>query len=131
MSEAELYASLHLALGATTSILFGYMSLISGFLFMSYLVAHKLNAFLASIVIALFSIASALLITRMAFFRSDASAIISYMQEQKQSGNLDLSWWGTVPAWAAPVIGGLEVAVTVGGYLGCLAFFFYQRKTAR
>ena len=130
MSEAELYAALLGALGATTSILFGYMSLMSGFLFMSYLVADKLSTFLTSIVITLFSVASALLIFRMSFTRTDAEALVVYMHDQKQAGNLDMDWWGLVPAWATGITGYLEIAVTAGGYLGCIVFFFYQRRSA-
>ena len=131
MSEAELYSSLHLALGAVTTILFGYISLLSGFLFMSYLVAEKLNTLLTSIVIALFSVSCALLVFRLYFTRSDATALVAYMNDQKQSGNLEFDWWGSVPVWATPIIGFLEVAVTIGGYIGCIVFFFYQRKSAR
>ena len=131
MSEAELYSALHDALGAANTIVFGYVSLMSGFLIMSYLAAHRLPAFLATIVIALFSVVSGLLIFQIFLNRNDAQEIVSYMYEQKFSGNLDLSWWGSNPAWAATINQYLVVGVTVGGFLGCIAFFFYRRRVSR
>ena len=128
MSEAELYSAFHGALGAANTTLFGYVSLMSGFLVMSYLGAHRLPAFLASIVVALFSLVSGLLIFQIFLNRNDAQAIASYMFEEKQSGNLDLSWFGSNPFWATTINQYLMLAVAVGGFLGCIAFFFYQRR---
>ena len=127
MSEAELYSAFHDALGGASTILFGYVSLMSGFLIMSYLAAHRLPAFLASIVVALFSLVSGLLVFQIFLNRNDAQAIYSYMFEQKQAGNLDLSWLG-IDASSAAINQYLVVGVTAGGFLGCIAFFFYQRR---
>ncbi len=41
MSEAELFSAFHQSLEAGTSVLYVYLSLISGFLLVSYLVADK------------------------------------------------------------------------------------------
>ena len=130
MSEAELYSAFHAALGGANSLLFDYISLMFGFLIMSYLAAHRLPAFLASIVLALFSLVSGLFIFQVFLYRNDAGAIASYMFEQKQSGNLDLLWFGTNPLWAATTNAYLMIAVTVGGFLGCIMFFLYQRRSA-
>ena len=129
MSEAELYTAFHASLSAAHSVLFGYISLMSGFLIMSYLAADKLSTVLATIVIALFSGASCLMTFRIFLNRNDAQAIASYMLEQKQSGSLELSWYGSNPSWTVGTSTFLEIAVVLGGFLGCLVFFFYQRRS--
>ncbi len=129
MSEAELFTAFHAALGAAHSVLFGYISLMSGFLIMSYFAADKLSTVLAAIVITLFSAASCLMTFRIYLNRNDARAIASYMFEQKQSGSLELSWFGSNPPWTVGASSFLEVAVVLGGFLGCLVFFFYQRQS--
>ncbi len=130
MSEAELYSAFHAALGGANSILFDYISLMFAFLIMSYLAAHRLPTFLASIVIALFSLVSGLLIFQLFLYRNDAGAIASYLFEQKASGNFDLSWYGTNPTWAATTNLYLMIAVTAGGFLTCIVFFLFQRSSA-
>lgn len=130
MSEAELIASFHGAVSLNSDIFFGYVSLMSGFLVVCYLVAHKLPRSLASIVVALFSVVSALLILRLFFNGNDASALMAHMQEQQQLGNLDMAGFGSNPRWAAPAVISLEVLATIGGYLGCIAFFFFRRRSA-
>lgn len=131
MSEAELYSAFHDALGAASSTMFGYVSLMSGFLIMSYLAANRLPAMLAALVVALFTIFSALSIFQIFLSRNDAQAIYAYMFEQKQSGNLDLVWFGSNPPWVTTVNQYLVIAVTIGGFIGCIAYFFYQRSHAR
>jgi len=129
MTEAELFTSFHAAVGTANSILFAYMSLISGFLLMSYLVADKLSTYLASIVVPLFCLAAGLLIFRLQLNRNDAREIMTYMLEQKQSGALDLPWLGVNPAWTGDATAFLELAVTIGGLLGCIVFFFFQWRS--
>ena len=129
MDEADLIAAFHSAVSLNSEVLFGYVSLMSAFLIVCYLVAHKLPRILASIVVILFSLVSALLILRLYLNGSDAAALLAYMQYQEQLGNLDLAGFGSNPAWSAPVVITLEILVTVGGYIGCIAFYLYRRKS--
>jgi len=130
MSEAELYGAFLDALDGANSVLFNYISLLFAFLVMSYLAAHRLPTFLASIVIILFSLVSALFIFQVFLYRNEAGAIAAALFERRQSGNFDLSWYGTNPAWGPPVNSFLMVAVTAGGFLACIVFFLYQRRSA-
>lgn len=131
MSEAELFSAFHASLNAANTVLYVYLSLISGFLLLSYLVADKLNGLLASIVVSLFSATAGLLIFRMVLNRNDAHAIMNYMFEQKALGKFDLQWLGVNPAWTGDITVFLELAVTIGGFLGCIVYFFYQRKLSK
>ncbi len=130
MSEAELYSAFHAALGGANAILFGYISLMSGFLIMSYLAADKLPAVLASIVLALFSLVSGGLVFRMTLVRNNMEALLAYVVEQKALENLDLPWFPLNPSVGIFVVY-LEIAATVGGFVGCIVFFFYQRRLAK
>jgi len=130
MSEAELHNAFLATLSGANDVLFNYIGLMFAFLVMSYLAAHRLPTFLASIVILLFSVISGSLIFQVFLYRNEAAEIATYMVEMKQSGSLDLAWWGSNPSWAPGTVSFLTIAVTAGGFLTCLAFFFYQRQSA-
>lgn len=129
MSEAELVATFLDFLNEVDAVLFGYVSLMSGFLVMSYLVAHRLPKALAAIVLLLFSVVSGVLILRLVLLRRDSGALLQYIFSQKDAGNLDLSWFGMNSPLAQQIVTYLEVAATVGGFLGCIVFFVYRRRT--
>jgi len=127
MTEAELITAFHGYLGEINAVLFGYISFISGFLIMSYLVASKLSKLLSIIVLALFTTASGVLILRLIFLRNDFSSLYQYILQQTQSGSLELPWIGTNPAWGTQLLTYLEIATLVGGFVGCITYFLLQR----
>ena len=126
MTEAEIFTAFSNLAATYSTLFFGFVSLMSGFLIMSYLAANKLPMTLASIVLALFSMVSGSLIFRMNLTRNNIEALMSHVVEQKAMGNLDLPWFPLNPAGSA--VAYLEIAATVGGFIGCIVFFFYQRK---
>ena len=128
MSEGELVAAFQGYIALTNQIFFGYVGLLSGFLVMSYLVADKISIFLASIAVGLFSLVSSTLIFGILLNRNDAEQLMALMLEQRGTGNLDLPWLGTNPPWAATTTTFLYITVTIGGYLACVAYFFYKRN---
>ncbi len=128
MTEAELVTAFQAYLSEINAILFGYISFISGFLIMSYLVADKLSRFLAAIVLTLFTTASGVLILRLFFTRNDFTSLYAYILQEKNAGNVGLAWIGTNPTWGPQIITYLEIATTVGGFIGCIAFFLFQRR---
>ena len=128
MNEAELIAAFQGYIDLTNQIFFGYVSLLSGFLVMSYLVADKISSFLAAIAVALFSVVSALLMFGIFLNRNDAEALMALLLSKAQAGELDLYWLGSNPPWAANVMTVLYILATIGGYLASLAYFFYKRR---
>ena len=128
MTEAELIASFHGYLGEINAVLFGYISFISGFLIMSYLVASKLSRLLAAIVLVLFTAASGVLILRLIFLRNDFSSLYQHILEQARTGQADLPWIGTNPGWGTILLTYLEVTTLIGGFVGCVAYFLVQRR---
>ena len=114
--------------GESNQLLFGYISVVSAFLVMSYFSAAKLSGLLAGIVLALFSAVAILLVFQIYLLNVDIDNLYAFIYSQKASGAYDLSWFGQNPAWAARVQTALQVLSTFGGYIGCMVFFFYQRR---
>lgn len=129
MSEAELIGVLQGYLSETTQLVFGFISIMSGFLIMSYLAANKIPRPLVFVVIALFSSVSAVLMVRLFLIRTDTRYLIAYIHEQKGLGNLDLPWFGYNPSWAPLILGYIEIIAILGGFIGCIVFFFYKRHS--
>lgn len=127
MTEAELISAFHGYLGEINAVLFGYISFVSGFLIMSYLVASKLSRLLSTIVLVLFTTASGVMILRLLFLRNDFTSLYQYIRQQAASGALDLPWIGTNPAWGTQLLTYLEVATLAGGFFGCIAYYLFQR----
>lgn len=128
MIEIDPIAAFHGAVTLNSDTLFGYVSLMSAFLVMSYLAAHKLPSVLAWIVAILFSVVSALLILRLYLNGSDATALLAHILELQRLGKIDVGQFGTFPSWSALVVVALEILTTVGGYFGCIYFFIYCRN---
>ena len=129
MNEAELMTVFHATLGTIHTLLFGLVSLMSGFLIMSYLVAKQLPTFLAGIVLTLFGIFSLTLIFKIFLTRNDFAALVKHILDQKAAGAVDLPWYGLAPSWAPTLIAYLEVSSLFVGFIGCIAFFVYQRRS--
>ena len=131
MSEAEVVTAFVDWNGIYHQVLFGYVSLMSGFLIMSYLAAHKLPGVLASIILALFSIVSAGLIFRMTLVRDNMEALLEYVVEQKALGNFDLPWFPLRDPSVGTFSGDMEIFASIGSLAGCIVFFFFQRRSGK
>ncbi len=127
MNETDLVITFQGFVGLTNQIFFGYISLLSAFLTMSYLVAARISPFLASITVSLFSVVSIQLLFGIYLSRNNAEQILAFMREEAQTGNLSLAWLGHNPPWAADVMSVLYILATVGGYFASIAYFFYKR----
>lgn len=128
LNEAELIETFQTYVSLLDSQIFGFISLLSGFIVLSYFVADKLTSMLTGILIALYTIASGIFIARMAFLRRDFAALHAHILDLQASGAIDAPWFGSNPHWASEVISYLIWGVTFGGYLGSVLFFFVQRK---
>ena len=112
-------------LEVSNQLVFGYVSILSGFLIMSYLAAHKLNNWLMALVLVLFTTVCAIIILQLNFTRDDMGRLYAYLLTLDGA---DTAWFGKNPAWAPGVLTSLLNFVTFGGYAGCVAYFFYQRN---
>ena len=112
-------------LDLANQLVFGYVSILSAFLIMSYFAAHKLNKWLMMLVLVLFTIVCAILIMQLNLTRTDMASLYAYLLTLEGA---DTEWFGNNPGWAPGVLTVLLNFVTFGGYAGSIAFFFYQRS---
>ncbi len=128
MTEAEAISTLMGFVNEVDNLYIDYIGVISAFLIMSYFAASKLNDNLMYVVISLFTLVVAVLVFTIFLLNNDLDNLYSYIIDQKQAGAYDLPWFGLNPEWSSRMLTGLQVISTIGGYTGCLFFFFYQRK---
>ena len=131
MTEYEAYDTVMSIASESFSLMFGYFSLVFGFLVMSYMAAKQIPKQLVLVVIGLYTVASAVININFYALNIDLDNLYIYMMEQKASGTYDLSWFGMNPAWIPQLLTILQVLLGIGGYFGSVFFFFYCRKDAR
>ena len=112
----------------SSNLLFGFIGLLSAFLIMSYFAAEKLSKALMAIVLVLFSLSSLLLIMQIQLVRNDMESLYSQILGFQSAGLEGLDWFALNSPSLVVLISGALNLVTIGGYLGCIAFFFYKRK---
>lgn len=128
MTEYEAYDALMSIASNTYELLFGYFSLVFGFLVMSHMAARKLSNPLAAVVVALFSLACLGIIFNFYALNTDLDSLYSYMLTLKQNGAEGLSWFGQNPLWVPKTMTILQILLGVGGYFGSIFFFWHRRK---
>jgi len=116
----ELIADLHQSM-------FDYVSLLSAFLVASYLIADKISSVLTVVLITLYSLVALNFAFQFFLMSTDAVSLYDFILEQKEVGEFDLEWFGKNPAWAGYMASTTRISTAVGGYVGSLVFFFYQR----
>ncbi len=128
MNETELVAAFQGYLSLTNQLFFGYISLLSGFLVMSYLVADKISSLLEWIAVALFSVVSALLMLGIFLSQNNAEHLLTFMQAQARGSEFNGAWPGHNPQWAGDVMFALYIIAAFGGYLASIVYFFHKRQ---
>jgi hypothetical protein len=128
MTEFEALDLSNQFISETNQLQFGYFSILSAFLVMSYLVAHKLSHVLIVIVLSLFSVFMLNFIAQIYANNAALDSLFIYIAEQKELGNYDLEWWSVDSGFVTPVMYTIiQTLSTFGGYVGAITFFFYQR----
>ena len=128
MTEYEAYETIMSIANNTFDLMFGYFSLVFGFLVMSHLAAKKLSRELVVVVIGLFTLACLVININFYALNVDLDHLYLFMLEQKQSGAYDLSWFGMNPVWVPRSLTMLQILLGLGGYFGSIFFFFHSRK---
>ena len=128
MTEYEAYDALMSIASNSYELMFGFFSLIFGFLVMSHMAARILSGPLVVIVIALYSLACLTIIFSFYALNTDLDSLYSYMLTQKQNGVHELSWFGQNPLWVPKSMSILQILLGAGGYLGSIFFFLHRRK---
>ena len=127
MSESEAYELFVLLTSELNQLMFGYFSMVSAFLIMSYLVAKKLSRLHSLVIVALFTVCSLYIILNLYVLNTDLDNLYREMIQKKQAGLFELGWFGENPPWIPISLTFVQVLIGVGGYVGSLIFFFSRR----
>jgi len=130
MTEYEAYDTLLALASNTYNLMFGYFTLVFGFLVMSHLAADRLSSHLVAVVIGLYTLASLFINLNFYALNVDLDSLYLYTLDQKSTGKFDLSWFGKNPLWVPQSLTVLQVLLGLGGYFGSIFFFFHSRKRA-
>ena len=131
MSEYEAYDTLMSLAAGSYNLMFGYFSLVFGFLVMSHMAAGQLSGKLVYVVIGLYTLASLVIVINFYALNVDLDNLYLYMLEHKMSGAYDLAWFGMNAPWVPQSLTILQVLLGVGGYGGSIFFFMHcRRRTA-
>ena len=128
MTEYEAYDTVMSIASQTYSLMFGYFSLVFGFLVMSHMAARKLSSQLVVVVIGLYTLACLVITLNFYALNVDLDNLYLFMLAQKQSGAYDLSWFGMNPPWVPQSLTVFQVLLGLGGYFGSIFFFFHIRR---
>jgi hypothetical protein len=123
MSEADFHLLFIEYISHAHDMFMNIVSLLSGFLVASYLVAHRLNAVMTRVVIGIFTGAMLMLTTNLLFTWIDASGVADEIQK------FDADWHivGKIGS-SAPLLFGIAYCVaSILGYFAALVFFLNQR----
>jgi hypothetical protein len=103
--------------------MFTYFSVVSAFLIMSHLVAGKLDSFLASTIIVLYSLTCLWFNAGLMACSVDLGSLYAEIVAKKNSGTYELGWFGGNPDWMAQGINVLQLLLTIGGLVGVNGVF--------
>ena len=128
MTEYEAYDTIMSITANSFNLMFGYFSLIFGFLVMSHLAANRIPGRLVPVVIGLFSLATLAIVVSFYALNVDLDSLYEHMLEQKWAGEYDLNWFGNNPLWVPQSLSIFQTLLGFGAYFGSLFFFFHSRK---
>jgi cellobiose-specific phosphotransferase system component IIC len=127
MSEYEAVDLFRSMIADLHQSMFGYISLLSAFMVASYLTADKLRTGLMVVFLSLYSLFALNFVIQFVMMSTDAVSLYDHILLEKNAGTYDLEWFGKNPAWAGYSATATRISVAIGGYIGTLVFFFYQR----
>ena len=128
MTEYEAYDLLMSLSSGSFQLMFGYFSIISAFLVMSYFVADKLSTAHSYILLVLFTLSSAFFIINFYALNLDLDNLYIEMITKKDQGVYELEWFGGNPIWVPQVLTLLQTLIGLSGYVCSIAFFIFQRQ---
>ena len=131
MTEIEAYEVFAAIAGQQYELMFGYFSIVTAFLIMSYFVANKLDNFLATIAAVLYSVCCIWFAANAYGWHTDIVHIYAEMVEKKDAGQFELEWFGHNPDWLPNINTYMQFFVIVGGWLISLTYFIFRRTRMR
>lgn len=130
MTEYEAYDLLMSISSESFQLMFGYFSIVSAFLVMSYFAAHKLSGAHSAILLVLFTLSSVFLVINFYALNVDLDNLYREMIAKKEQGTYELDWFGGNPIWVPVALTYIQTLVGLGGYACSVAFFYFKRKSS-
>jgi hypothetical protein len=129
LTEFEAYDLLMSISSESFQLMFGYFSIVSAFLIMSFFVADKLSTPHSYILLILFTLSSAFLVINFYALNVDLDNLYREMLSKKEQGIYELEWFGGNPVWVPVTLTYLQTLVGLGGYACSVAFFYFKRMS--
>ena len=129
MTEYEAYDLLISLAGESFQLMFGYFSIVSAYLIMSYVAADKLGVLHSYILLVLFTLSSAFLVINFYALNVDLDNLYVDMLLKKEQGIYQLDWFGGDSVWVPKSLTVLQTLIGLGGYICSVVFFFFRRKS--
>ena len=128
MSESEAYELIILIASELNQLMFGYFSIISAFLVMSYLIAQNLTRLQSAIVLILYTLSTLYIVLNFYALNVDLDSLYQDMLLKKASGTYELVWFGNNPVWIPISLTFIQTVIGIVGYVGSVIFFFSRSK---
>ena len=133
MTDYELVNMVLTQVQTMFEVLATYITIVSGFLAVGYLVAHKLNRSMVAVLVVLFSMTSLACGSMARNSIMGSNATMAHIAQAIAAGTSHLGWW--LAAGNGPVVASIQPitiqAIFVVAYIGTLLFFFVQRRAAQ
>jgi hypothetical protein len=130
MTDYELANLLVIQVQTMFEVLTTYITIVSGFLVVGYLVAHKLNRSMVAVLVVLFSMASLGCAVGMRSNVAGVSNTGRHLGEAIAAGTAHFGWRfsGARSPAIASTMPLMMQSIFVVAYIGALVFFFHQRR---
>jgi len=130
MTEADAYEVFSIIAAHQYELMFGYFSIVSAFLVMSYFVAEKLDSLLATITGVLYSLCCLWVAGNLYGWHTDIAHVYAEMIQSKNVGIYELQWFGHNPNWLPAGNTYIQMMIIVGGWLSSMSYFIFRRRSA-
>ncbi|MEL6687810.1 MAG: hypothetical protein AAFP97_09320 [Pseudomonadota bacterium] len=130
MTEYELVQLFFQIVDVANGTIANYMTLIFGMLVTSYLAAHRLDRFMATIALLIYSLFCFGLCNELFQINSDFAQLGLRIADVGAVPETSLGWFGPVRVGpdGLKMIPYVMLVISVGSYLGSILFFFRARK---
>jgi galactitol-specific phosphotransferase system IIC component len=129
MTEVEAYEVFAIIAAHQYDLMFGYFSIVSAFLIMSYFVADKLDSFLATIAGVLYSFCCLWFAANVYGWHTDIAHLYAEIIQKKSAGVFELEWFGHNPDWLTVGNSYIQRLIIVGGWLISIIYFLFRRRS--
>jgi len=130
MTDYEMIYTFNDYLNLVFTVLMGYVSIVSAFLIVGYLISSKLDSKMTSIVVGLYTIITIPMVFICQRLTDTFVSIVKEIRKAVNDGASSLGWHNitTEPEFLAQTIIIIIPIVMILAYMASLIFYFHQRR---